>query len=71
MKIEIDKLMMEDMVREVEISDGNTWLSDPINIGSNDYFLEVKTNGSEVTIKVTQTNLKGLEIEVISITEDL
>lgn len=71
MRIEIDKLLLDDMLQEVEISDKNVWVSDPINIGNSDYFLEVRNNGNEVTIKVTQTNLKGLEIEVLSITEEL
>ena len=71
MRIEIEKLLLEDLIREVEISDKSIWVSEPINIGHSDYFLEVKNNGSEVTVKVTQTNLKGLEIEVLSITEEL
>ena len=71
MEIAIDKMLLEDLVREVEVSEKNVWVSDPINIGHSDYFLEVKNNGSEVTVKVTQTNLKGLEIEVLSITEEL
>jgi hypothetical protein len=71
MEIAIDKMLLEDMVREVEISEKNTWVSDPINIGSSDYFLEVKTDGHEVHIKLTQTNLKGLELCVLSLIEDL
>jgi len=71
MEIAIDKMLLEDMVREVEISEKNTWVSDPINIGSSDYFLEVKTDGHEVNIKLTQTNLKGLELCVLSLIEDL
>ena len=61
MEIAIDKMMMEDMVREIEISEKTTWISDPISIGSGDYFLEVKSDGHEVSIKITQTNLKGSE----------
>ena len=71
MEIAIDKMMMEDMVREIEISEKTTWISDPISIGSGDYFLEVKSDGHEVSIKITQTNLKGLELCVLSVIEDL
>ena len=71
MEIAIDKMMMEDMVREIEISEKTTWISDPISIGSGDYFLEVKSDGHEVSIKITQTNLKGLELCLLSVIEDL
>ena len=39
MDITIDKMLLEDLVREVEVSEKNTWVSDPISIGSADYFL--------------------------------
>ena len=71
MEIAIDKMMMEDMIREIEISEKTSWISDPISIGSSDLFLKVKTDGNDVTISVVQTNLKGLEMEILSITEDL
>ena len=71
MKITIDKILMEYMVREIEISEKTTWVSDPISVGSGDYFLEVKSDGHQVSIKITQTNLKGLELEVLSVIEDL
>ena len=71
MEIAIDKLLLEDLVREVEISEKNIWVSDPINIGHSDYFLEVKSDGHEVSIRLTQTNLKGLELCVLSVIEDL
>ena len=59
------------MVREVETSEKNSFLSEPISIGTTDFFLEVKSDGNEVSIRVVQTNLKGLEIEVLSVTEEL
>ena len=71
MEIKIDKLMMEDLLEEIEISDKFNWVSEPISIGSTDLFLEIGSNGSEVTFKVTHTNLKGLELDLISVTQDL
>ena len=71
MEISIDKMLLEDMVREVETSEKNSFLSEPISIGTTDFFLEVKSDGNEVSIRVVQTNLKGLEIEVLSVTEEL
>ena len=71
MDIRIDKMLLESLVEEIEISDKNIWVSDPISIGSGDYFLEVKSDGHEVSIRLTQTNLKGLELEVLSVIEDL
>ena len=71
MEITIDKMLLEDMVDEIQESDRNIWVSDPISIGSGDYFLEVKSDGQEVSIRLTQTNLKGLELCVLSVIEDL
>ena len=71
MEISIDKMLLEDMVREVEISEKNCFLSEPISIGKTDFFLEVKSDGNEVSIRVVQTNLKGLELEVLSVIEEL
>ena len=64
-------MLLEDMVDEIQESDRNIWVSDPISIGSGDYFLEVKSDGQEVSIRLTQTNLKGLELCVLSVIEDL
>ena len=71
MEITIDKMLLEDMVSEIQESEKNTWVSDPISVGSGDYFLEVKSDGQEVSIRITQTNLKGLELCVLSVIEDL
>ena len=71
MEITIDKMLLEDMVSEIQESEKTTWVSDPISIGSGDYFLEVKSDGQEVSIRLTQTNLKGLELCVLSVIEDL
>ena len=71
MEIMIDKMLLEDMVSEIQESEKKTWVSDPISIGSGDYFLEVKSDGQEVSIRLTQTNLKGLELCVLSVIEDL
>ncbi len=71
MEITIDKMLIEDMVSEIKESEKNTWVSDPISIGSADYFLEVKTDGEELSIRLTQTNLKGLELGVLSIIQDI
>lgn len=71
MEIKIDKLMMEELLEEIEISEKFNWVSEPISIGSTDLFLEIGSNGSEVTFKVTHTNLKGLELDLIAITQDL
>ena len=71
MEITIDKMLLEDMLKEVETSEKNSFLSEPISIGTTDFFLEVKSDGNEVSIRVGQTNLKGLQIEVLSVTEEL
>ena len=71
MEITIDKMLLEDMVSEIQESEKNTWVSDPISVGSGDYFLEVKSDGQEVSIRITQTNLKGLELCLLSVIEDL
>ena len=71
MEITIDKILLEDMVSEIQESEKNTWVSDPISVGSGDYFLEVKSDGQEVSIRITQTNLKGLELCLLSVIEDL
>ena len=71
MEITIEKMLLEDLVKETEEAKGSAWISDPISIGSSDYFLEVKNDGCEISIKMTQTNLKGLELEVLSVIEEL
>ena len=71
MEISIDKMLLESLVKETEDAKGSAWISDPISIGSSDYFLEVKSDGHEVSIRITQTNLKGLELEVLSVTEEI
>ena len=71
MEITIDKMLLEDMVSEIQESEKNTWVSDPISVGSGDYFLEVKSDGQEVSIRITQPNLKGLELCLLSVIEDL
>ena len=71
MEIMIDKMLLEDMVSEIQESEKTTWVSDPISIVSGDYILDVKSDGQEVSIRLTQTNLKGLELCVLSVIEDL
>ena len=71
MEIAIDKMLLEVFIKETETAKGSKWISDPISIGSSDYFLEVKNDDCEISIRLTQTNLKGLELEVLSVIEEL
>ena len=71
MEIAIEKMLLQDLLEEVEISDKNIWVSDPVSIGATDLFLKIKTDGHKVAISVVQSNMKGLEIDVLSVTEEL